>query len=85
VVWRLREGGGAHEFFHGLSRDPSPGNVRLPTIARGMDINDLAEVTLKHVGPVFEATRRGEPKEVDSQAINDDLARLPHGPDERLD
>jgi hypothetical protein len=53
-----------------------------------MDINDLAEVTRRHVRPgllkLMETGGQGEVCEPDAQAINADLARLPTDPDENL-
>ena len=75
-------------FFDGVGIDPAPGANRLPTIAVGMDINDLAEVTRRHVRPgllkLMETGGQGEVCEPDAQAINADLARLPTDPDENL-
>ena len=58
---------------------------RLPTIVTGMDINDLAQVIMPHSLAAFDAMKRGEAGEMDRDAINADLARLPHEPDEMIE
>jgi hypothetical protein len=76
-------------FFDGPVPDSNAGAVRLPTIAVGMDVNDLADVTVRHVLKTMSTMERGEhpgtdASVVDSLAINADLARLPTEPDESL-
>lgn len=85
VAWRLQQGGGSHELFSGLDYESSPTTLRLPTIANGMDINDIVQVSMPHVMAMFEAMSQGESKELDKDTINAELAHLPNGPDERLD
>jgi len=59
--------------------------LRLPTIVNGMDINDIAQVALPHMTAMFEGIERGESKQLDNDAINAELVRLPDGPDESID
>jgi hypothetical protein len=84
VSYRFRQGGGGQEVFDGLTREENPA-VRLPTVSVGMDINNLADVALPHMIKMFEAYRRGETAEIDKDAMNADLARMPHWPDDTLD
>jgi hypothetical protein len=84
ISYRFQQGGGGQEFFDGVTREENV-SVRLPTMSVGMDINDLAATAIPHVIRMFEAFKRGEAADIDRDAINADLARLPHGPDETLD
>jgi hypothetical protein len=83
VAWRHRKGGGGHRSYTGTTRDANL--PPLPTIATGMDINDLVRVTMPHVAKQFEAWRAGErEKDLDRDELNAELARLPNKPDENL-
>jgi hypothetical protein len=88
VKWQYRKegtrnGGGGHQSYTGLVRDAAgPG---YPTITRGTDLNALIEVMLPRIMKNFEALRIGGPdRELDTESINAQLAKLPHQPDERL-
>jgi hypothetical protein len=82
VAWKFQKGGGAHEFFDGAQREFNSSFVFVPIIARGMDLGSL----VKAVAPIrLPALLRGEPMEVDEAAMNAALAKLPGGPDDRLD
>jgi len=84
VAWRLQEGGGGHQFFDRLHRDDNPAAPHLPTVVTGMDLNGILQVMMPHMMKNFEAVRLGGPDEMDKDAINAELARLPHTPDETL-
>lgn len=89
VIWRnrktsLHKGGGGHQNYTGPTRDRD--SPSLPTISNGMDIQALIGVFMKHMSQML-------PKpgvngllvnEMDTQAINRDLAILPETPDEDL-
>ena len=70
--------GGGQLFYKGAALDPSPGSF--PTIVTGMDVGAIAGVVLK------EALRLGPHRlgELSREALNGQLSRLPHKPDDRL-
>jgi len=85
VAWRHRKGGvhnggGAHEFYTGTSRDASV--PPLPSIASGVDM--AAFSSLPHVTKMFEALGAGVPlaKVMHKDEIDAELAGLPDKPDE---
>jgi hypothetical protein len=89
VAWRHRKGGrygggGAHQFYNGTTREPDSGS--LPQLSQGRDLQALIGVVLSHFGPsMLDALRTGEqPKEVDRDKVNAELAKLPSTPDEDL-
>jgi hypothetical protein len=50
-----------------------------------MDIHALVQVLMPHTLKQFEAVRDGSTSpELDTAALNAELARLPEGPDEKL-
>ena len=87
VAWRHRKGGvhkggGAHRYYQGEARDSGG---PLPTIANGMDVTALIGVMMPHMQKRFEAMHAGEStEEIDTEAMNADLAKLPDKPDETL-
>ena len=85
VVWRYRQGGGAHKLFSGTERESNSTMTRLPTIVNGMDINDIAEATMPYMTTYLEALLQGKSEEFDKDAINAKLARLSNEPDESID
>jgi len=88
VAWRFRKGGshkggGGHVYYTGLKRDAN--SPPLPTIGIGMDVRALVEAIMPRLTSHMEETLAGNPvQELDRDAINAELARLPHGPDEKL-
>jgi hypothetical protein len=84
VAWRLQEGGGAHQFFNGLERENNPAAPHIPAVVTGMDLNGLLRVMMPHMLKNFEAARLGEDHEMDRDAMNAELAQLPHAPDDTL-
>ncbi len=90
VIWRnrkasLHKGGGGHQYYTGTTRDQS--NPGLPTISNGMDLQALIGVLMKHMPQML--PRPGEvgmpTPEMDTEAINRDLAKLPETPAEDLE
>ncbi|WP_299614946.1 hypothetical protein [Pelagibius sp.] len=76
-------GGGEHQCYTGGQRDPSTGFI--PTITHGADLNALAAAIMPHSMKSLEAMLEGKPApEVDTDAINEELKRLPREPDEEL-
>ena len=53
----------------------------LPTVARGADINSIVSAFMSVVDPVEWASGNAE---IDPDAMNEALAKLPTEPDERL-
>jgi hypothetical protein len=84
VAWRFQKGGGAHEFFDGGQGELNSSFVFLPIIARGMDVTSLVKVVAPIGITELDASRRGEPNEMDEAAMNAALAKLPDGPDDRF-
>lgn len=88
VVWRHRKGGprnggGAHQFYSGDAKEPD--SAMLPTMANGMDIQALIQATMPFMVTQMDDLREnGAVEQIDSEAINAVLARLPEQPDERL-
>jgi hypothetical protein len=85
VAWRLQIGGGAHAFFAGVDNEASSSFVSLPSIVRGLDMNALLQASMPSIMRRLDAFRRGETEEVDREAINAELAKLPQAPDDSLD
>jgi len=81
VVWRLQDGGGANEFFSGEQKEILTSPVWLPEIGCGLDINSILKVTLPMIGFMSPS---GLKKEIDKDAINTELAKLPDKPDDNL-
>jgi hypothetical protein len=88
VAWRNRregihKGGGGHRGYTGTTRDANL--PPLPTIATGMDLQDIVGVTIPHIAEMFAVLRAGKPKkDLDRDKLNAELARLPNKPDENL-
>lgn len=88
VVWRhaksgVHRGGGAHQFYDGLTRQPDSG--ALPTIANGMDVQALVGAVMPHMLEQFRTRSEGQaPLEIDEGALNAALAQIPEHPDENL-
>lgn len=88
VAWRYRKGGitnggGAHQFYAGTTRDRS--STSLPTIGNGMDITAITDVIAGPTMKRLEAMLRGEAvPEMDATEINAALAKIPETPDEDL-
>jgi len=78
-----RNGGGKHWCFTGSKRDRSA--PMLPTIADGMDVSALIGVIAPEFNKAMVTWREGKPgRELDKDAINAELAKLPDKPDEEL-
>ena len=84
VAWRFQKGGGAQEFFDGGQREISSSFVWLPINAHGMDVTSLLKVMAPFTITRLDALRRGEAIEMDTEAINTELAKLPDTPDDKL-
>jgi hypothetical protein len=88
VVWRNRKngrhkGGGGHHFYTGRSRDSA--SPALATIATGMDVRALVQAMMPHFMKSMAGWKAGkEPGDLDENAMNEDLCKLPEGPDETL-
>jgi hypothetical protein len=88
VAWRhkkegVHNGGGGHQFYTNTTRDVA--SPSLPTIANGMDVEAIIGAMMPHMTEMLEAMRTGQPaKELNRDAINARLARIPEKPDEEL-
>lgn len=91
VAWRnkkggIYKGGGGHNFYTDTARDSD--TLPLPDISNGTDWLALVNVpTLRMSKNLknFEAIRAGESAEkLDTVDLNEELARLPNKPDEKL-
>jgi hypothetical protein len=88
VAWRNRKagshrGGGGHQSYTGTMRDRDM--PALPIIGNGMDIRALAEVLMPHFLSQVAALREGNSNaQLDTAALDADLAQLPDTPDETL-
>ena len=88
VAWRhsklgVHRGGGGHQFYDGLVRTRD--SASLPTIGNGMDIQSLVHAIMPRMLEQMAAIRDGRPqKEIDTAALNAELAKLPDKPDEDL-
>ena len=88
VVWRhkkgsARNGGGAHQFYNGIVRESDSG--MLPTLCNGMDIQALIQATMPlMMSQMSKLREHGAANEIDRDAINAALAKLPDQPDETL-
>jgi len=57
----------------------------LPSILHGMDMPAMSKVLERHLLENFKALKAGKPvPRLDERAINEELAKLPDKPDERL-
>ncbi|WP_144006973.1 hypothetical protein [Pelomonas sp. KK5] len=88
VVWRHRNGGariggGGHQFYNGIVREPDSGI--LPMLANGLDIQALVRAAMPFIEPQMSQLREHAPvKEIDRDGMNAALAKLPDQPDETL-
>jgi hypothetical protein len=88
VAWRhrkggVRNGGGAHQFYTGTTRDS--GSSGLPIIGCGMDVRGLLDFMRPRWMKQIDAMRAGQlALEWDKDEINAELAQLPDKPDETL-
>lgn len=88
VVWRhrkgsARKGGGAHQFYNGVEREGD--SAALPTIVNGMDLQALIRTTMPFMMAQMSSLKAGgQAPEMDRDAINSALAKLPDKPDETL-
>lgn len=84
VAWRFKGGGGGHEFFSGVARDANPGSNWIPTMARGTDMSAVVRVLSKVAFPHLQSMLNGIHYEPDMTKVNEELAKLPQGPDDSL-
>ena len=88
VAWRHKHGGvhkdgGGHQFYTGTTRDAN--SLSLPAILNGLDVHALIGVMYPHMLKSFEGIGTDSPpKEIDEDALNAELARLPDTPNEDL-
>jgi hypothetical protein len=89
VAWRHRkEGvhkdGGGHAFYTNSTRESN--TPAIPTITHGWDGTALIDVEMAHIEKAIKAMREGRSAmlDLDKDALNADLARLPDKPDENL-
>ena len=86
VAWRYNplgthQGGGGHHSYTRTQRDEVVAPI--PTIANGMDVRAISELHIDQELEWMRATDKDSFK-FDFQKIDEGLARLPEGPDERL-
>lgn len=75
VIWRYTDvGGGAQQFYRSTVRHD--GWAPIPALLGGMDINQLAAVSMKHMMAHLDAARQGLPVSFDAEQINADLSAL---------
>jgi hypothetical protein len=88
VAWRNRkkgthEGGGGHQTYTGISREQDIPS--LPSIATGVDMHAFTEAMMPHMLKQTGALHAGNPSaDLDWAALDEDIARLPDTPDEKL-
>lgn len=88
VAWRhnklgVHKGGGAHQFYDGTQRVGD--SSALPTISNGRDIQALVQAIMPQTMSLLNDLQAGRSaKEIDSEKINAELAKLPEHPDENL-
>lgn len=92
VVWRnlkggVHNGGGASQLYSGRNRynARSWGEGALPYISNGNDMTALLEVIQPHIMKQFAGMKSKTPSEFDREAVNEQLAKLPDNPDEKLE
>jgi hypothetical protein len=86
VAWRFRKGGvhgggGGHQVFSGRTRARDV--PALPSISQGMDIRALIE-TMKPFWTPVEREGHMDLPDIDADAVNVELAKLPRKSDEKL-
>jgi len=85
VAWRFQKGGGSQALFDGTKEERPTPFLEIPTIATGLDVNAIAQMTVRCVMPSLEdALRLGGIMEVDTETIKAELAKLPEEPDDTL-
>jgi hypothetical protein len=88
VVWRhskegFHKGGGAHQCYIGVNRDPRMSFI--PIISGGMDMKAIGELMMPSLLEMSEKLQRGEPfTGIDDTDLNAKLAKLPIQPNEDL-
>lgn len=84
VAWRNRKGGihkggGAQAFYFGT--EPDRTGASLPTIGNGTDIQAIGGILMRRI---MQWNPGEGPPDMNLDDINDELAKLPEGPDEKL-
>lgn len=80
VSWR--HNGGGFQFYDGSTR--AQADRPIPSVGNGMDIQEIAKITMASALKSFEAMRKGEPAEIDGQAIQAELDKLALKPKRKL-
>jgi hypothetical protein len=93
VAWRNRKGGvhkggGSQEYFDGTARDRGGDGMLLPHISNGQDwaalITPFWEAMLENLKQPWPPGDEFPSLEFDTDQMNNELAALPTGPDEKL-
>lgn len=82
VLWTDKNGTGGQACYTGASRDANCSGV--PTIANGMDVGAIAGLTMRMMFESPSALVKGQFPNVDVDRINEELRKLPSGPNEKL-
>lgn len=80
VAWQGKNSGGGHRFY--TDAKPDDDTPALPTIALGMDIEAIAGMMMRRIKENMASGRPMLDMNVDE--LNNEAARLPTGPDEKL-
>ncbi|MGI9508036.1 MAG: hypothetical protein ACR2QJ_01645, partial [Geminicoccaceae bacterium] len=89
VAWRFRRngvkrGGGAHRFFDGAAPE-NRGSKDIPMIGNGTDVRALCDILMARFSAHSEDLFAGKQvKELETDALNSELRKIPHTPDEKL-
>lgn len=88
VAWRhnksgVHKGGGGHQFYENTKRTDD--SCALPTIANGMDVQAIMQVTMPHIMELFsKQLLSGQEGDLDVAKLNSELANLPRHSNEEL-
>jgi hypothetical protein len=82
VAWRFKKGGSS-QFYSGTTRVRA--DKLIPTVALGMDIQEIGRIQMGELSKRMDAARKGEPLEDDiGQSIQAELDKLKLKPKRRL-
>ena len=94
VAWRNRKGGihkmgGANQLYTGTKREQGSfedfASSGIPTVSHGYDVEGIMRATMPQImKQMMEGMATGKQIEIDKDAMNAALARLPTEPDEKL-
>jgi hypothetical protein len=82
ILWSGRNGTGGQTCYTGIVREAN--RPKVPTIANGWDIQPIIGLTTRMVLRDPAAALKREFRDIDADRMNEELRKLPSGPDDKL-